>query len=118
MRQISLLLTFAVAALVFAPGCQKQTAEDQTKKAEENRAAAAIKNYEPLKDPVVRKALEADPAMADKYKNELDAAKLPGPEPVAPTPAAPESATSAAPATPAESAASATPAASAAPATN
>jgi hypothetical protein len=115
MRQFAFLLTIAVAALVFASGCQKQSAEDQSRKAEEDRAQAHLNNYDPLKDPAVRKAIETDPALADKYKNELDAAKLPGAEPSAAA-AAPESATSAASAAPAEAAASAASAAPAAPA--
>ncbi len=114
MRQFSLLLTLAVAALVFAAGCQKQAAEDQTKKAENNRAAAQVNNFEPFRDPAIRKAVEADPALAAKYKAELDATRLPGAEPVAPV--APESAVSATSATPADSATPATTETPAAPA--
>jgi hypothetical protein len=106
MRYLSFLLIVAVAAFVFAPGCQKPSSDSQAKKAEENRADAQIKNFEPLQDPTIRKALETDPAMAAKYKADLDATKLPGAEPVAPV--APESATSAASATPADSATPAT----------
>lgn len=115
MRYLSFLLIVAVA-FVFAPGCQKRTSEDQARKAEENRADAKIKNFEPLQDPTIRKSLEANPAMAEKYKNELEANKLPGAEPVAP--AAPESATSATPADSATPATTETPAAPAPAASN
>lgn len=116
MRYLSFLLIVAVAAFVFTLGCQKPSSDNQTKKAEENRADAQVKNFEPFQDPTIRKTLEADPAMAEKYKADLEATKLPGAEPAAPV--APESATSATSATPTDSATPATTETPAAPAAN